>query len=49
MMAAVRRCTAHVRKPPGALGVEDARANWAVWVIHARFGRQAGVAEPPEK
>jgi len=25
-MAAVRRCTAHVRKPPGALGAEDARA-----------------------
>jgi site-specific recombinase XerD len=25
-MAAVRRCTEHVRKPPGALGAEDARA-----------------------
>jgi integrase/recombinase XerD len=25
-MAAVRRCTAHLRKPPGALGAEDARA-----------------------
>jgi integrase/recombinase XerD len=25
-MAAVRRCTAHVRKPPAALGSEDARA-----------------------
>jgi integrase/recombinase XerD len=25
-MAAVRRCTAHVRKPPAALGAEDARA-----------------------
>jgi site-specific recombinase XerD len=25
-MSAVRRCTAHMRKPPGALGAEDARA-----------------------
>jgi hypothetical protein len=25
-IAAVRRCTAHVRKPPAALGAEDARA-----------------------
>jgi integrase/recombinase XerD len=25
-IAAVRRCTAHVRKPPGALLPEDARA-----------------------
>ena len=25
-MAAVRQCTEHMRKPPGALGAEDARA-----------------------
>jgi site-specific recombinase XerD len=38
-MAAVRRCTAHVRKPPGALGAEDARA----FLLHLQ-ARGASVA-----
>lgn len=38
-MAAVRRCTAHVRKPPGALGAEDARA----FLLHLQV-RGASVA-----